>query len=160
MVVIGSFNAFEMNDGFVDVVNTTAGTPPPDNQTVAPGDGVDLVAPDLVNLVNTLPAAERYSHVFEGNARNVDHALVSAALLAATTAGRIEHPRIAADYPEDHAGDDTIALRFSDRDPIVAYFASEDLSLTDVQITKVAAPNPVVPGQNLTYTITVTNAGA
>jgi uncharacterized repeat protein (TIGR01451 family) len=159
VLVIGSFNAFEMNDGFVDVVNTTAGIPPPDNQTVVSGDGVDLVTPDLGNLVNTVPAAERYSQVFEGNARNVDHALVSAALLAATTAGRIEHPRIAADYPEVHAADDTIAWRFSDRDPIVAYFASEDLSLTDVQVTKVAAPNPVVPGQNLTYTITVTNAG-
>jgi uncharacterized protein len=159
VIVIGSFNAFEMNDGFVDVVNTMAGTPPPDNETVVPGDGVDLVAPDLANLVSTPPAAERYSHVFEGNARNVDHALVNAALLAATTAGRIEHPRIAADYPEVHAGDDTIARRFTDRDPIVAYFASQNLGLTDVQVTKVAAPNPVVPGQNLTYAITVTNAG-
>jgi uncharacterized repeat protein (TIGR01451 family) len=159
VVVIGSFNAFEMNDGFVDVVNTTAGAPPPDNQTVVPGDGVDLVTPDLVNLVNTPPAAERYSQVFEGNARNVDHALVSLGLITATTAQRIEHPRIAADYPETQRGDDTTALRFSDRDPIVAYFASQTLKLTDLQITKVAAPNPVVPGQNLTYTITVSNAG-
>jgi uncharacterized repeat protein (TIGR01451 family) len=159
VVVIGAFNAFEMNDGFVDVVNTMTGAPPPDNQTVVAGDGVDLVAPDLVNLVNTPPAAERYSQVFEGNARNVDHALVNAALIAGTTARRIEHPRIAADHPETQRGDDTTALRFSDRDPIVAYFASPSLSLTDVQITKVAAPSPVVPGANLTYTITVTNAG-
>ena len=41
------------NDGYVDVMNVVAGTPPPDNQTVVPGDGVDLVNPDLVNLVNT-----------------------------------------------------------------------------------------------------------
>lgn len=159
LVVLGAFNAFEVNDGFVDVMNVATGAPSPDNATVVPGDGIDLVSPDLVNLVNTPPAAQRYSQVFEGNARNVDHAVVAAALVAATTARRIEHPRIAADYPEVLAGDVTSAARFSDRDPIVAYFASGDLSLTDVQVTKVGAPSPVVPGQTLTYTITVTNAG-
>jgi len=31
--------------------------------------------------------------------------------------------------------------------------------LTDLSIAKTASPNPVVAGQNLTYTLTVTNAG-
>ena len=81
--------------------------------------------------------------------------LVSAGLVTATTARRIEHPRIAADYPETHVGDAATALRFSDRDPVVAYIATDALSLADLAITNVAAPNPVVAGQNLTYTITV-----
>jgi uncharacterized protein len=159
LVVIGGFNAIDGNDGHVDVMNVVAGTPPPDNQTVVPGDGVDLVSPDLLNLASTPAAAQRYSEVFEGNARNVDHALVSAGLVAATIARRIEHPRIAADYPDTHVGDGTTALRFSDRDPVVAFFSTSALSLADLQITNVAAPNPAVAGQNLAYTITVTNAG-
>ena len=41
LVVVGGFNAFETNDGFVDVLDVVAGTPVPDNETVVPGDGVD-----------------------------------------------------------------------------------------------------------------------
>ena len=159
LVLTGDFNAFEVNDGYVDVINTIAGTPPPDNETVVPDDGVDLVTPDLVNLVNTPPAAERYSAVDAGNAANVDHALVSAGLVADTSARRIEHPRINADYPETERNNLATALRVSDRDPVVAYFASNTLELTDLAITKVDTPDPALAGENVTYTITVTNAG-
>ena len=61
LLVTGSHNAFEVNDGHVDVMNVIAGTPPPDNETSVPGDGVDLVNPDLLNLVNTPPPVQRYS---------------------------------------------------------------------------------------------------
>jgi uncharacterized repeat protein (TIGR01451 family) len=159
LVVIGSHNAFEFNDGHVDVMNVIAGTPAPDNQTSVPGDGVDLVNPDLVNLVTTPAPAGRYSDVFDGTARNLDHALVNAALVAATSARRIEHPRIAADYPETELGNNATALRFSDRDPVLTYLAAPALNLADVSITKVGSPNPVIVGQNVTYTITVTNNG-
>ena len=103
--------------------------------------------------------AQRYSAVVAGNAGNLDHVLVSAGLVTATTARRIEHPRIAADYPETHVGEAATALRFTDRDPVIAYIATDALSLADLAITNGAAPNPVVAGQNLTYTITVANNG-
>lgn len=159
LVLVGSHNAFEFNDGYVDVMNVIAGTPPPNNETAVPGDGVDLVNPDLLNLAATVAPAERYSDVFKGTARNLDHALVSAALVAATSARRIEHSRIAADYSEVDLGNVLTARRFSNRDPVVAYFATSALDLTDLAVTKVGTPNPVVAGQNLTYTITVTNNG-
>ena len=120
---------------------------------------MDLVNPDLVNLFSTPPAAERYSAVFDGNARNARSRARQRRPVAATSARRIEHPRIAADYPETHMGDDTTALRFTDRDPVVVYFTTNSLSLADLEITNVDAPDPVVAGQNLTYTITVTNNG-
>ena len=159
LVVLGSFNAFEMNDGYADPIGTIIGTLPPDNETVVPGDGIDLVNPDLVNLFATPPIAERYSDVFRGTARNVDHVLVSAGLVAGTTARRIERPRIAADQPEVEMNSGASALRFSDRDPMVAYFAPDQFSVAEVDVTNVDTPDPVVAGQNITYTITATNSG-
>jgi uncharacterized protein len=159
LVVLGSFNAFEVNDGYADVMGTVAGTPVPDNETVVSGDGVDLVNPDLVNLLPTAPAAQRYSEVFQGDARNLDHVLVNSALISNTAARRIEHARIGADYPESEINNNVNALRFSDRDPVLAYFTVNSLSLADVAVTKVDTPDPVIAGTNLTYTITVTNNG-
>jgi uncharacterized protein len=159
LAVIGGFNAFEVNDGYVDVMNTVAGTPPPDNQTVVPSDGVDLVDPDLLNLVSTPPAAQRYSDVFLGNARNVDHVLVGPTLVDATITRRIEHARIGADYPEVEMNNGATALRFSDRDPVVAYFATDAFEIADLLITNIDQTDPVTAGQNLAYLITVTNNG-
>jgi uncharacterized repeat protein (TIGR01451 family) len=159
LVVVGSFNAIDANDGYTDVMNTVAGTPVPDNQTVVPGDGVDLVNPDLVNLSSTAAAAERYSEVFLGNARNLDHVLVNAPMIASTSARRIAHPRIGADYSELAMNGNVDALRFSDRDPVLAYFTVDSFALADLAVTKVDSPDPVNAGQNLTYTITVTNNG-
>ena len=43
--------------------------------------------------------------------------------MAATTARRIEHARIGADYPETERNNNATALRVSDRDPVVMYLA-------------------------------------
>jgi uncharacterized protein len=122
IVLVGDFNAFEVNDGLVDSMDVIAGTPVPDNQTAVPGDGVDLVNPDLVNLVTLPPQAERYSYVFDGNIQNLDHILINAPLVAGTVARRIEHPRIDADFPETARNDGATAVRLSDHDPVIAYF--------------------------------------
>jgi len=56
IITVGDMNAFQLNDGYVDVIGTIKGTPAPDNQTVVLGDGADLVNPDLTDLVDTLTA--------------------------------------------------------------------------------------------------------
>ena len=156
IVVAGDFNASEFNDGYADVMNVIAGTPPPDNETVVPGDGVvDLVNPDLVNLVNTPPAAERYSEVDRRQRGQPRSRARQRGLVADTTARRIEHPRINADYPETERNNNATALRVSDRDPVVAYFAPLAFTTADLSVTKDDTPDPVTAGQNLTYTITV-----
>jgi hypothetical protein len=43
IITVGDMNAFRVNDGFVDMIDTILGTPVPDNQTLVPGDGADLV---------------------------------------------------------------------------------------------------------------------
>lgn len=159
IIVIGDFNAFEVNDGYTDVMNVLAGTPPPDNETVVPGDGVDLVNPDLDNLVDTPPAAERYSYLFEGNAQNIDHALVNQALINATGARRIEHPRIDADHPDTDRNNPATAIGISDHDPLVAYLNVMALAVSDFGVTLTHPTGYATAGANTSYTINVANNG-
>ena len=159
IVLVGDFNAFEVNDGLGDSMGVIDGTPVPDNETAVSGDGVDLVNPDLDNLFDSPPAAERYGYVFDGNAQNLDHALINQPLIADTVARRIEHPRINADFADVLRNNNTTAVRLSDHDPVVAYFQVNAFASADLSLTKTDSPDPVTAGTNLSYTITVTNAG-
>ncbi len=159
IALVGDFNAFEVNDGLVHAMATIAGSPPADDETAVPGDGVDLVTPDLVNLALGAPAAERYSFVFDGNAQSLDHVLINAALDGDVVARRLEHARIDADYPETARNDFATALRLSDHDPLVAYFAIPAFLTADLSIGKSDGPDPVVAGSQLAYTLSVENAG-
>jgi hypothetical protein len=123
IIVVGDFNAFEVNDGYGDSMGVITGSPAADATTIVPGDGIDLVTPDLVNLGQALsnPPAERYSYVFDGNAQNLDHALVSASVIAAAPTTRLEHARINADFGEDNRADPLIPVRLSDHDALVVF---------------------------------------
>jgi predicted extracellular nuclease len=117
ILVIGDMNAFEFNDGYVDVVGTIRGGPAPANQTVLATR--DLLDPDLVNLVDTTRAEERYSYVFDGTAQTLDHMLVTRNLLSAVIA--FGHVRGNADAPEVWRSDATRPERISDHDPALVY---------------------------------------
>jgi hypothetical protein len=160
ILLIGDFNAFEFNDGLVDSMNAISGVPSPDNETAVPGDGVDLVNPDLDNLFDTPPAAERYSFIFDGNTQNLDHVLVNAPLAGATTARRIEHPRLGADFPAIAANDPNSAVRLSDHDPIVGFFGIPMLTPTPTETaTSTPTDTPTVtqtPSSTPTSTPTAT----
>jgi len=158
IIVLGDFNAFEVNDGYVHSMSVIGGTPVPDNETVVIGDGIDLVNPDLTNLGTTPPLAEQYSYVFDGNAQTLDHLLANSDLLADTLAARVEHPRINADFPET-ARNNADELRLSDHDPVLAYFRVAGFAEADLSITKTDSPDAVLAGTNLVYTITAGNAG-
>ena len=159
IVLVGDFNAFEFNDGLGDSMNVIIGTPPPDNETAVPGDGVDLVNPDLDNLFDTAPPADRYSFIFDGNAQSLDHIVVNQPLINTTTARRVEHPRINADHPETARNDGTNGVRLADHDPIVGFFSVAGFGGADLAVTKTDSPDPVSSGSNLTYTINFTNNG-
>ncbi len=131
LVVVGDFNAFEFNDGLGDSIGVISGTPAPDNETVVPADGIDLVNPDLGNLIAGVAAPQRYSYVFDGDAQNLDHALVNATIASGAAPVRLEHARINADFAEDNRGDTTVPLRLSDHDPAVAYFSPAGFGLPD-----------------------------
>ncbi|MDZ7645556.1 MAG: lamin tail domain-containing protein [Woeseiaceae bacterium] len=77
IVVIGDFNAFEFTDGYVDAVGQVRGDIDPADNLLS---GDDLVEPDLMNQVLSLPPEERYSFVFNGSAQVLDHALTNEVL--------------------------------------------------------------------------------
>lgn len=117
VLLVGDFNAFEVNDGYVDVLGTIAGAPAPPEQvaTASP----DLVDPDLVNLHDLLPPGERYSFVFDGSAQTLDHALASAGL--GPWVSRFAYGRGNADFPVSLYGDRSRPERLSDHDGAVTY---------------------------------------
>lgn len=115
IVLVGDFNAFDVNDGYVDVVNTIAGTPAPSTQVLAatttPG-----YAP-LTNLLSLLPGAQRYSYVFDGNHQTLDHALMNPAAKSLFMGGG--YIRVNADFNEaTYRGNFNTPERYSDHDPV------------------------------------------
>jgi hypothetical protein len=123
IVSVGDYNAFELNDGFVDVMGTVRGQPAPATEVVLASP--DLVDPDFLDAAASLPAGERYSYIFGGNAQSLDHALVSANALGSFTGvaplAGLAYARINADFPEALRSDGTRVERLSDHDPLVVY---------------------------------------
>jgi hypothetical protein len=118
VVVVGDFNAFSFNDGYVDTVGTVLGSPaPPDQVAFA---SLDVVEPNLVDVTAMLPDYEQYSFVLNGNAQTHEHVLVSGNL-ASQHAG-VSRPRVNGDFPDAWRHDDATSARVSAKDPVVAYF--------------------------------------
>lgn len=119
IVVLGDFNSFAFNDGYVDTMGTIKGTPtPPDQVTLA---SPDLVNPDLFNLQDGISPDAGYSYSFDGNAQTIDHVLITTNLLPLATS--FEYARNNADFPESLRGIGTRPERISDHDMPIAYFA-------------------------------------
>jgi predicted extracellular nuclease len=157
VVSVGDYNAFEVNDGYVDVLGVARGVPAPASDVVL--FGADLLASDflLAPAVAATPAGQTYSYVFEGSAQSLDHVLVSAEAAAALTA--FDHARINADFPEIYRGDATRVERTSDHDPAIAYFRfPRDLMPPVVTVPadqQVTAQGPF--GALVTYTASATD---
>jgi uncharacterized protein len=154
LVLVGDFNSFQFNDGYADVIGTIKGMP-------APADQVLLASPDLVNpnltvLVDTLPAAQRYSYIFDGHSQTIDHVLVDSGMLGRVS--RFAYARNNADFPESLGTDGTRPEGLSDHDMPVAYFTFPPPS-ANLSINIVDSPDPAVARETLTYTITLTNNG-
>jgi len=137
LIVLGDMNAYQFNDGYVDTLATIRGVPTSADEVILASP--DLVEPNLVDASDGVPAAERYSYVFEGNAQQLDHMLLSANLAPRLTA--LRHGRLDADFPESLRGDASRPERLSDHDPLVAYFTFPP----DVPPTADAGPDRTVP---------------
>ena len=117
VISVGDYNAFDVNDGYADVINTVRGGPPHPSEDVRP-EPAQLVATPLIDLAPPDPA-QHYSYVFDGNAQVLDHIIVSQSL----TVNEFTYARNDADFPEVLRNDATRPERISDHDFPVAYFA-------------------------------------
>jgi uncharacterized protein len=133
LVVVGDFNAFEFNDGYVDVLGVVTGRPALDNQTAVPGDGMDLVTPNLINVPPSEDYVRPYSSLADGNAQLLSHVLVNEAMATAVERQELGNAHLNADYPEVRRNDDT-AMRLSDRDPVMAYFYVPPQKFADLEV--------------------------
>jgi len=143
IVMMGDLNAFQFNDGYVDVVGTTAGAPASASEVVAAS--ADLVDPDFSNLAQLLPAGQRYSYVFQGDSQALDHMLASEAALPRVT--RFAYARFNSDFAEALRNDGSRPERISDHDVPVAYlYAGQDVT-AELEVQK--TPVNHVPGLEL-----------
>lgn len=133
IISLGDYNAFGVNDGYVDVMGTIRGDPTPADEVTLASD--DLVDPNLVDLATTLPPDQQYSYVFDGNAQELDHALVNSNLYGRLS--RFAIARVNSDFPESMRGTATRPERLSDHDPLVSYFnlPAQDFTPPTINLT-------------------------
>lgn len=125
VISVGDYNAYQFNDGYTDPISVIKGNPTPDDQIVV-DQSPDLVNPNFINLIDELPADERYSFIFEGTPQALDHVIVNTVANARKT--RIAIARSNADFPEFPAAtflsNAARPERNSDHDMPVAYFST------------------------------------
>ncbi|MDQ2855569.1 MAG: DUF4214 domain-containing protein, partial [Acidobacteriota bacterium] len=118
IVSVGDYNSFQFNDGYDDVMGVVKGTPAPANQVVE--SSADLNNPDLTDLIDLLPADQKYSYTFGGNAQALDHTVANPNMIGRFS--RFAYARMDADFPDSLRNDPNRPERISDHDPEVAYF--------------------------------------
>jgi predicted extracellular nuclease len=157
LVLLGDFNAFEFNDGFVDSMGIIRGDAAAVgtvfNHVTSP------VTRPLTNLAELMPETERYSFSFDGSAQSLDHLLVNQAILDQGFGVRGEHARINADFGVDNFGDWTVPVRVSDHDPVVLFLKDPAFSSADLAVEVVANDTQVAPGATATFGVGVANGG-
>lgn len=157
IVLVGDFNAFEFNDGYVDVMGVIRGDEAPADQVLTFIDS-PLTTPLVDGSQLIADPAQRYSYVFEGNAQTLDHVLVNEALVM-DAALRVDHARINADFGVDNFGDATIPVRSSDHDPVRLSIRVPGFARADLSVVASADRSSASVGDTVRYTATVRNAG-
>jgi hypothetical protein len=154
IISVGDFNAYQFNDGYVDLIGAITGKPSPAGQVVSASN--DLVNPDLMNAIDFLEPEQRYTYSFDGNAQAIDHILLSANLFPRLT--RVQIARCNADFSEALRGMANRPERVSDHDMPVAYFSMSAMpagAVTSVSAASfsggLAAPESIIAafGPNL-----------
>lgn len=120
LIICGDFNAFQFNDGYNDLIGILKGKPEPN--VLAPSKTVYQTG--LIDLVDNIEAAKRYSYSFDGSAQVLDHILINKA--AAARALKFGYARVDADFPEIYRNDPNRPERISDHDAPIFYMSLDE----------------------------------
>jgi hypothetical protein len=151
IVSVGDYNAFEVSDGYVDLLGIIRGDQAPAEQVVEwSAMGLD---PDFTSAA---PAGD-YSYSFDGNAQTLDHVLLSSA--ASTALSGFGHAHIDADFPEVLRGDPGRPERLSDHDPAVArfFFPLDTTAPVFGPVSDVTEPATTFDGATVVYVLPIAN---
>ena len=122
IALVGDFNAYQFNDGIVDMIGTIKGKPAAKELVMNPSE--DLLEGEMTDLVDLINQKERYSYSFDGNAQVLDHVIINDAFKKHIKG--FGYARFNADFPETYRKDANRVERFSDHDAAVAYFTLDE----------------------------------
>ena len=158
IVLLGDFNAFEYNDGYVDVMGIIGGNPAPEPQVLTYS-ASPITTPLINGNLLTPNKPERYSYVFDGNLQTLDHVVVNEAAILDAADIEVDHARINSEFGEHNFGIAGTALRVSDHDPVRVRITVPDFQNADLAIAAGASPANVAAGGIATFTANVDNIG-
>ncbi len=136
LILGGDFNAFQFNDGYNDVIGILKGKP--DVNALEPSK--TPINTGLINLVDFLPANQKYSFIFGGNAQTLDHFLVNEP--AAMRSLSFGFARVNADFPLVYYNDASRPERLSDHDPAMLYLSLDEIKPKVVDAKPKVSPTP------------------
>ena len=155
IILLGDFNAFEFNDGFVDSMGIITGQEVPAAQVTLHSGFV--VGTPLTTLTTVDPANQRYSFSFDGSAQSLDHAGVNEALLMQDGV-RSEHARINADFAVLNYGVyGGLPTRVSDHDPVLVYIKPRAFVDLDLGVAVSNPDTSINSGNTTTFTVNASN---
>jgi hypothetical protein len=144
LILVGDYNAFEVTDGYVDVIGLIAGTYD-DAENEYQLAGPNIVDPPLRNVVLDVVEPDRYSYTFRedfgpligesprqvGSIQVLDHALVNTPAL--NWCGGMVYGRGNADAPAELRNTGTGAIGSSDHDGFVVRLFTDRLFAHDFE---------------------------
>lgn len=144
LVLVGDYNAFEVTDGYVDVIGLIAGTYD-DTENEYQLAGPNIVDPPLRNAVLDVVEQDRYSYTFRedfgtligeaprqvGSIQVLDHGLVNTPALA--WCGGLVYGRGNADAPTEFRNTGTTAIGSSDHDGFIVRLFTDRLFAHDFE---------------------------
>ena len=154
VIVVGDFNAFDVNDGLVDSIGVIRGNPAPASQDVVAG-ASGLVNPVLVDAAPTNVPAGAYSYVFNGYAQSIDHFLVTQDIAGILTT---QPAHWNADFPVVFRNDATRPEVTTDHEGIVGYLNVPAAVAGQAQVAATTTLSKQTDGSYL-LAVTVTNSG-
>lgn len=102
----------------------------------------------LTNVVESVPAAQRYTYVFEGNSQVLDHMLVDDGMGSLLTDQAVAH--FNAGFPTSLGDDASVTFAASDHDPLVGYFCTD---ATAPSLSASATPSTLFPPNHKLVTV-------
>ncbi len=154
VVVVGDFNAFDVNDGLVDSIGVIRGNPAPASQDVLAG-ASGLVNPVLVDAAPTDLSKNAYSYVFDGYAQSIDHFFTTQDI-AGLISTQPAHWN--ADFPVILRNDATRPEVSTDHDGIVGYLNVPVAATGQAKATVTSTLSEQADG-SYQMAVTVTNSG-